>query len=160
MAKHLLRCPGYLESRPRTISFRQSTLEAISTALIARMPEERFKRLQKKATYVIYCEAKPFSLWEEEEMKELLKDLEPAWKAPSARVCGGRLLDECYEEVWKEVLAVIKTNPKGINVSTNESATATKERVVNFSILCELGSFCIKQDAVRTGAFGAEKQAD
>jgi hypothetical protein len=52
---------------------------------------------------------------------------------------------------------VIRGNPEGINVFTNENATATKERVINFSILCKLGSFCIKQNIVPKGKFGAEE---
>jgi hypothetical protein len=59
----------------------------------------------------------------------------------------------------EKVLAVISKN-QGLNVSTDESAIATKERVVNFFILCNLGSFCIKQGAIPTSEFGAEKQAD
>jgi hypothetical protein len=98
-------------------------------------------------------------LYEEVDMREFLQDLEAAFKPPSARLIGGRLLDECYEKMWKEMLAVIQKS-EGLNVFTNESATATKERVVNFSILCNLGSFCMKQNAVPTGAFGAEKQAN
>jgi hypothetical protein len=57
------------------------------------------------------------------------------------------------------VLAVIKKN-KVLNVFTNESITAIKERVINFFILTNLGSFCIKQGAVFINAFSAKKQAD
>ena len=99
-------------------------------------------------------------MYEEDEMSELLTELQPAWKPPSTDVVAGRLLNECYEETYTSVLAVIKANPQGINVSTDESATATKKRVVNFFILYSLGFFCMKQDTVPTGAFGAEKQAD
>ena len=144
----------------RPFSLRQTIIGTTRDTPIIRLPEERFKALQKKATYAVFCGAKPFSLYEEDEMDDFLTDLQPAFKAPSAYVIGGRLLDECYEETYKEVLTVIRGNPEGINVSTDESATATKERVINFSILCKLGSFCMKQDAVPKGKFGAEEQAD
>ena len=93
-------------------------------------------------------------------MEELLLDLKSSWKAPSAKIYGDRLLDKCYEKTYKAVLTVIKGNPEGINISTNKSTTAIKERVMNFSILCKLGSFCMKQATVPTSVFGAEKQAD
>jgi hypothetical protein len=92
-------------------------------------------------------------------MQEFLHTLEPAFASPSSSLVGGRLLNECYEETWKEVLAVIKKN-KVLNVFTNESATAIKERVMNFFILTNLGFFCIKQGAVLISAFSAEKQVD
>jgi hypothetical protein len=92
-------------------------------------------------------------------MQEFLHILKPAFASPSSSFVRDRLLNECYEKTWKEVLAVIKKN-KVLNVFTNKSATVIKERVVNFSILTNLGSFCIKQGTVLTGAFGAEKQAD
>ena len=57
------------------------------------------------------------------------------------------------------MLAVISKS-EGLNVSTDESATATKERVVNFFILCNFGFFCMKQGAAPTSEFGAERQAD
>jgi hypothetical protein len=57
------------------------------------------------------------------------------------------------------VLAVIQKS-EGLNVFINESATATKDRVVNFSIFCNFGSFCMKQDTIFIGVFGAEKQAN
>jgi hypothetical protein len=99
--------------------------------------------LRKKAIYTVYTGAKPFSLYEEVDMQEFLHDLEPAFCSLSASLIRGRLLNEYYEETWKEVLTVIKKN-KVLNVFTDESATATKERVVNFSIVTTLGSFCIK----------------
>jgi hypothetical protein len=115
--------------------------------------------LQKKAAYAVFIGAKPFSLYEETDMQEFLHILKSAFASPLSSLVGDRLLNECYEETWKEVLAVIKKN-KVLNVFINESATVTKERVVNFSILTNLGFFCIKQGAVLTGAFSAEKQAD
>jgi hypothetical protein len=54
------------------------------------------------------------------------------------------------------VLAVIQKS-EGLNVFINESATVTKKRVVNFFILCNLGFFYIKQNAVFTGAFRVKK---
>jgi hypothetical protein len=159
MKNHLQTCTGYQLLRNASLPLRQTTLQTTRETPIVRLSNERFKSLQKKAAYAVYTGAKPFSLYEEVDMREFLQDLEAAFKPPSARLIGGRLLDECYEETWKEVLAVIQKS-EGLNVSTDESATATKERVVNFSILCNLGSFCMKQDAVPTGAFRAEKQAD
>jgi hypothetical protein len=162
MRNHLAVCASfqtfYRASNP-SITLRQTDLRNTRVAPIVRLAPERFALLQKKAAYAVFTGAKPFSLYEEVDMQELLHDLEPAFASPSSSLVGGRLLNECYEETWKEVLAVIKKN-KVLNVSTDESATATKERVVNFSILTNLGSFCIKQDAIPTGAFGAEKQAD
>ncbi len=100
--------------------------------------------MQKKIIYVVYCGTKPFALWEEDEMEELLLDLKLSWKVSSAKVCGGRLLDKCYEEIYKAIFIIIKGNPEGINVSINKSAIAIKERVMNFFIFCKLGSFCMK----------------
>lgn len=61
--------------------------------------------------------------------------------------------------MWKKVLAIIQKS-ESLNVFIDESVTTIKERVVNFSILCNLGSFCMKQDTVPTGVFKAEKQVD
>ncbi len=77
-------------------------------------------------------------------MEELLLNLKSSWKAPSTKICEDRLLNKYYEEIYKAVLTVIKNNPKGINVFIDESATAIKERVINFSILYKLGSFYMK----------------
>ena len=90
-------------------------------------------------------------------MEELLSNLEPSWKAPSAKVYKNRLLDKYYEKTYKAILTIIKNNPEGINVSIDKNTTTIKERVVNFFILCKLGSFCIKQAVVFTGAFNTEK---
>jgi hypothetical protein len=92
-------------------------------------------------------------------MQEFLYTLEPAFASLLSSLIGGRLLNECYEETWKKVLAVIKKN-KVLNVFTNESVTVTKKRVMNFFILTNLGFFCIKQGTILIGVFNAEKQAD
>jgi hypothetical protein len=92
-------------------------------------------------------------------MQEFLHTLESTFASLLSSLIRGRLLNECYEETWKEMLAVIKKN-KVLNVFINKSATATKERVVNFSIFINLGFFCIKQGAILINAFGAEKQVD
>jgi hypothetical protein len=159
MKKYLQSCPDYQLLRNASLPLRQTTLQTTGEIPIIRLSDERFKSLQKKAAYAVYTGAKPFSLYEKIDMREFLHDLEVVFNPPSARLVGGRLLDKYYEKMWKEVLAIIQKS-ESLNVSTNESATATKDRVVNFSILCNLGFFCMKQDAVPTGAFRAEKQAD
>jgi hypothetical protein len=162
MKNHLTNYPSYLAlyraSNPSLV-LRQTSLNTTRVTPIIRLSSGRFETLQKKTAYAVFTGAKPFSLYEKVDMKEFLKDLEPAFTSPSSTLVKGRLLNECYEETWKEVLAVIKKNDS-LNVSTDKSATATKERVMNFSILYNLGSFCIKQGAVPTGEFRAEKQAD
>ena len=77
-------------------------------------------------------------------MEELLLNLKLSWKTSSTKVYKDRLLDKYYEKTYKAVLTVIKGNPKDINISTNKSATAIKKRVINFSILYKLESFCMK----------------
>ena len=57
--------------------------------------------LNKLAGYAVFCGARPFNLYEESDFHEALK---PAYKTPSGKTIGGRILDECYSETFLEVL--------------------------------------------------------
>src|SRR5258707_460647 len=114
MLLHLQKCAGYRRLQNSSLSLRQTTLETTRQTPIIRLSDERFKSLQKRAAYAVFTGAKPFSLYEEVDMHEFLQDLEGAFEPPSARLVGGKLLDECYEETWKEVLAVISKS-EGLN---------------------------------------------
>jgi hypothetical protein len=75
MAKHLEKCSGYLQTRAPTLPLRQTTLGITREIFIIRLPDERFKYLQKKVAYAIFCGAKPFSIYEKDKMSELLAEL-------------------------------------------------------------------------------------
>jgi hypothetical protein len=110
MKVHIAGCASFQAlhraSNP-SITMRQTDLRNTRVAFIVRLAPERFALLQKKAAYAVYTGAKPFSLYEEVDMQEFLHDLEPAFGSPSATLVKGRLLNECYEETWKEVLTVM-----------------------------------------------------
>jgi hypothetical protein len=167
MRAHLQECDGYKrkvqEARERQglPSLRQATLTNIAAKHpVIPLTPEAHESLLKKAGYVVYVGARPFSLWEDYAMDDFLNELNPAFKPPSRKLIGGRVLTTCYNETFRDVLAAIKLSDS-INISTDESSTSAKDRVINYSIVTSTGkSFCMKLEEVPIGTSSAERQAD
>jgi Protein of unknown function (DUF 659)/hAT family C-terminal dimerisation region len=167
MRAHLHECDAYKqkvrEARERQglPPLRQATLTNVAAKRpVVPLTTEAHESLLKKAGYVVYVGARPFSLWEDYAMGDFLDELNPAFKPPGRKLVGGRLLTTCYNETFKGVLEAIKLSDF-INISTDESSTSMKDRVINYSIVTSTGkSFCMKLEEVPTGTSSAERQAD
>jgi hAT family protein len=126
---------------------------------IDRLTAEQTSHLNKLAGYAVFCGARPFSLFEESAMLDFHAALKPSFKIPSSKTIGGRILDECYSETFLEVLQAIHTS-FSINISTDESSTSSKDRVINYCIVTDKKeSFCMKLELVEVGTSSAERQA-
>jgi Protein of unknown function (DUF 659)/hAT family C-terminal dimerisation region len=163
MRDHLAECSLYIqfkqeEARKKGI-FVQTKLTMQKRSAIVRLNPEEVKKIDKKAGYAIYCGARPFSMFDEPNMRVFLDALQPAYTAPHQKAIGGKLLIECYNETYAEVLQNIRENTL-INVSIDESSTSTRQRVINYCIIVKAGSFCMEQAAVKIGPSGAEEQAE
>ena len=77
-------------------------------------------------------ELEPFSLFEESAMLDFYAALKPSYKIPSSKTSdiGGRISMSVISETFLEVLQAIH-NSFSINISTDESSTSSKDRVIN-----------------------------
>jgi hypothetical protein len=133
--------------------------DSIKVSVIKLIAEEQ-GRLQKKAAYAVYCGARPFGLYQDHYLADLITSLHPGFKSPSEWQLRNTLFDDCYKETLREVCTVIR-RCEWLNISIDESSTSgTKERVFNYCIITNTGTFCMKQEVVGLGALTAERQAD
>jgi hypothetical protein len=154
MKEHLVKCDKYQKKQQdkarKQGNLLQTTLHIVPKAPIKRLLPQRVHDLYKLAGYAIYCGARPFSLFQEPNMRAFITSFKSAYTPPDRISVGSKLLIECYNETRTEVLENIRSS-NWINVSLNESSTITRERVINYCIIINAGCFCMKQAPVATG---------
>jgi hypothetical protein len=83
---HLAECEAYKKKQQdearKQSNLVQSRLTMQKKASITRLTPEQVKILDKKAAYAIFCGARPFSLYDEPNMREFLNLLQPAYTVP------------------------------------------------------------------------------
>ncbi len=86
MKNHLAECEAYKKKQQdearKQGNLVQSRLTMQKKASITRLAPEQVKILDKKAAYVIFCGARPFSLYDELNIREFLNLLQPAYTVP------------------------------------------------------------------------------
>jgi hypothetical protein len=92
-------------------------------------------------------------------MREFLNLLQFTYTVPHQKAIGDRLLIECYNEIYTEVLENIRKNDF-INVFTDKSFTFTRQRVINYCIFVKVRSFYMEQALVKIGLISTEWQVD
>ena len=117
-------------------------------------PELNFPRLtsmQKhdldlQAAMWCYMANQPFNIYENPFGRTFLRNLNPAYKAPSRNTISGPLLDEVHSNV-KARTDILVSNLDRINVSTDESTNITGAKVCNVSVYSKYGSlYYISED--------------
>lgn len=103
------------------------------------IPVETQRKLDAAFAKVCYVNALPFSHYESEEMKDALQKLNPAYKPPTAKIIGGRLLISAYEDLKVKVDAMI-ADLQYLNLISDESSNINGARIVNACLFTEYGA--------------------
>jgi hypothetical protein len=61
------------------------------------------EKLNRKTDYAVFCGQKHLSLYEKTYMKNFLTILESIYTVLNRRTLSTRILDDCYEEIRKEI---------------------------------------------------------
>jgi hypothetical protein len=85
-------------------------------------------------------------------MRAFIIFFKPVYTSLNRKIIGSKLFIECYNEIRAEVLENIRSS-KWINIFINKSSTITRERVINYYVIINIGCFCIKQASVANGLF-------
>lgn len=98
--------------------------------------------LDHLATMAVICGARPFRLWEQEDMGVFLGTAIRGWKPPSRRRIAEVLLKDCFDYVEDQVLEHIK-HAKYLNFTVDETTDINYTRVINMSLITETGAFLL-----------------
>ena len=86
MKNHLAECEAYKKKQQNEArkqgNLIQSRLTMQKKASITRLVPEQVKIFDKKVAYAIFCGVRPFSLYDEPNMREFLNFLQPAYTVP------------------------------------------------------------------------------
>ena len=96
--KHLLSCWKYKTSKS-TQAESSPSIKSYGTSISG--PTLRAQQL--RVAKLIYCDGRPFSLFESEHSRALFFDLNPAFKPPSYEQLAGPLLCKVYDEYKAQV---------------------------------------------------------
>ncbi|KAG6066443.1 hypothetical protein E4U30_003310 [Claviceps sp. LM220 group G6] len=108
-------------------------------------PEDVLLRLDLLATRAVFSGARPFTLFESEEMATLIDAIKKAprfWKAPNRQKLSGVLLSKVYISVKAQVDEHIN-QAKSLNFTVDETTDIITKRIVNMSLITEGGAFLL-----------------
>src|SRR5436853_1767000 len=88
---------------------------------------------------ICYSNGLPLSLFDSDQMKEFLHQLNPAYKPPCRKAVSGPLLDEVYSHLKAEVEMTLASIHQ-FNIITDESTNINGSRIMNLTIHTNTGS--------------------
>lgn len=91
---------------------------------------------------VCFTGARPFNLFEQQEMRDLIHALSPTYQIPSRQRIADDLLDEAYNETREEVLKELRKT-EFLNVTVDETTNIRFQRVIVMTITTPTKSWFI-----------------
>jgi hypothetical protein len=165
MKKHLLiDCEPYrasIAARRSSILCQQGltfTVKPQKSIAALILEPDKIRKRHMAGAYATYCGGRPFSLYDEPYMNRFITMIAPGYKPPTRSQLSDTLLETCYKETRLAVMSIIATTSV-INLITDESSTAARDRVINLCMHTPRGPFYIKNDLIPVGTSSAERQA-
>jgi hypothetical protein len=137
---HLKQCVLYQQS----VAQKRASIPLQTSISLKTTSFQKKDVLDRKFALAVYEGGLPFSVFEASKkpaMSEAFNALDPSYTPPSARLLGGRLLEEMYNTKKEEVCQRISA-ARYLNFTTDESESIRGDRIANLSLnLVQGGTF-------------------
>lgn len=124
------------------------------------------RSLDQKYGMSIFAGARPYNLYTEPMILDFITALDPSYKPPDRHTISGKILNEYYKQISKEVNALLKTSSH-LNIVTDKTTNIRNQRIINLSLTngkysfyyCshDIGSQTINADAVANWVYNRIK---
>jgi hypothetical protein len=120
---------------PKTAAEKKQKLLSFSTSQPARSIDQLIAQ-------VCFTGARPFNLFEQQEMRELIHALSPTYQIPSRQRVADDLLDEAYNELLEKVIKELRRT-EFLNVTVDETTNIRSQRVIVMTITTPIKSWFV-----------------
>ena len=100
------------------------------------------RSIDQLITQVCFTGARPFNLFEQQEMRDLIHALSPTYQIPSRHRIADDLLDEAYNGLREEVLKELRRT-EFLNITVDETTNIRSQRVIVMTITTPAKSWFI-----------------